>query len=144
MNEAILAQKPLAGIVEVNKDDTGKTAFEFRLVFCKPVKEFACCSIEFDDRSGVFYHGLWCAGVTVENKIARSTTSFADIQASAKLAAFALPLWYIIGKGKPDSQKYCVITNWQNYCMSEDGWYRLPTLDASLYCTNRNWWIVNL
>ena len=132
LDEAILATKPLAGIVEVNKDDTGKTAFEFKLVFRKPVKEFACRQVKFDDQNGIFYHGMWCTGVNVQNKIAQSTNSFADIQAAAKLAAVAIPLWYVIGKNKPDSNKYCVITNWWKYRMS-DGWYRLPTLDASMY-----------
>ena len=48
------------------------------------------------------------------------------------MSAVAIPLWYIIGKDKPDSQKYCVITNWWKP-RSPGGVYQLPTLDPSLY-----------
>ena len=133
MNEAITAKKPLAGIVEVTKDtNTGKTAFKFKLVFRKPVKQFACREVDFDDCNGIHFHGLWCAVPTVKNDIVYSTSSFGDIQAMSKLAAVAIPLRYVLGNDHPDSNKYCVITNWWKYRMS-DGWYRLPTLDATLY-----------
>jgi hypothetical protein len=48
------------------------------------------------------------------------------------MAAVAIPLWYIIGKDKPDSKLYCVITNWWKP-RSLGGRYQLPTLDPSLY-----------
>ena len=132
MNEAINAYKPLAGIVEVSTTATGKTGFEFRMVFRKPVKQFACRKVEFNDDSGVIFHGMWCASLSVEEEVVVATSSFADIQSAAKLSAVALPLWYLIGKNHPDSFKYCVITNWWKHRMS-DGWYRLPSVDASLY-----------
>ena len=133
MNEAISVKKPLAGIVEVAKNTgTGKTAFKFKLVFRKPVKQFACRQVDFDDNNGIHFHGLWCAAPTVQNDIDYSTGSFSDIQAMSKLAAVAIPLRYVLGNDHPDSNKYCVITNWWKYRMS-DGWYRLPTLDATLY-----------
>ena len=131
LDEAISAKKPLAGIVEVSKRD-GKTVFEFELVFRKPVKQFARRLVEFDDSNGVFCHGLWCADISVKEEIVQCTDAFADVQAAAKLAAIAIPLWYILGKQHPNSNKYCVITNWWKYRM-QDGWYRLPTLDTSLY-----------
>ena len=133
VDEAISAKKPLAGIVEVTKSN-GKTAFEFQIVFRKPVKQFACRRVEFDDADGVLFHGMWCSPMAVKEEIVQTTESFAEIQSLAKLAAVAIPLWYVIGKGHPNSNKYCVITNWWKYRMS-DGWYRLPTLDASLYGT---------
>lgn len=132
LNEAIAAKKPIAGIVEVKEVD-GKTAFEFHTVYRKPVKQFARRKVTFDDADGIFNHGLWCAKISVqEQESVQSTSSFSDIQAAAQLSAVAIPLWYIIGKDHPDSFKYCVITNWWKYRM-RDGWYRLPTLDASLY-----------
>ena len=131
LDEAIKEKKPLAGIVEVTQVD-GKTAFEFQLVFRKPVKQFARRQVEFDDATGLFFHGLWCANVTVNKDVCKTTDQFSEIQKAAKLAAVALPLWYVIGKDHPDSNKYCVITNWWKYRM-RDGWYRLPTLDPTLY-----------
>ena len=131
LNEAISRKKPLAGFVEVTKSN-GKTAFEFQTVFRKPVKQLACRKVDFDDSQGVIFHGLWCASITVGDEIVRSTESFADIQSAAKLAAVAIPLWYVVGNERPESNKYCVITNWWKYRM-QDGWYRMPTLDPSLY-----------
>ena len=132
LNAAVAAVKPLAGIVEVKKV-AGETAFEFQTVFRKPVKQFARRGVTFNDATGLFCHGLWCANIALGEDV-QCTTSFTEIQAVAKLSAVALPLWYIIGKGQQDSNKYCVITNWWKYRM-QDGWYRLPNLDASLYGT---------
>ena len=134
LNDAVGAVKPLAGIVEVKKQSSGETAFEFQMVFHKPVKQFARRQVTFDDTKGVHYHGLWCADIKVHENV-QCTQSFTEIQSVAKLAAVAIPLWYVIGKGNPDSNKYCVITNWWKYRMS-DGWYRLPALDSSLYANS--------
>lgn len=134
LNECIRAKKPLAGMVEVNVADDGETAFEFYVVFRKPVKQFARRRVVFDDGEGLSFNGLWCAGIQVEDEdeAVPSTTNFQDIQSAAKLAAVALPLWYVVGKKSPDCSKYCVITNWWKNRMS-DGTYRLPTLDPKLY-----------
>lgn len=75
---------------------------------------------------------MWCAKIEVQEESVQLTDNFKDIQAAAKLAAVAIPLWYVIGKNHQDSDKYCVITNWWKYRMS-DGAYRLPSLDPSLY-----------
>ena len=131
LNHAIAVKKPLSGIVEVSRVN-GKTAFEFKLIYRKPVKSFAQKHVSFDDDNGMYFHGMWCSEVTVRNAEAPPTKSFADIQLAAKLAAVAIPLWYLLGKNHADANKYCVITNWWKYRM-KDGWYRLPTIDPSLY-----------
>ena len=131
LDQAVAALKPLSGIVTVAKKDNA-TIFEFKLIFRKPVKSFAQKTVNFADSNGIHFHGFWCSEVTVVNSPEQPTKCFSDIQSVAKLAAVAIPLWYVIGKGQPNSNKYCVITNWWKHRM-KDGWYRLPTLDASLY-----------
>ena len=131
LQEAFSKKKPIAGYVEVSQSD-GKTSFEFHAVHRKPVKQFVRQKITFDDSTGVHFHGLWCAKIQMKSENVQATGSFTDVQAAAKLAAVAIPLWYVIGKEHPDSSKYCVITNWWKYRM-KDGWYRLPSLDESLY-----------
>ena len=132
LNQAIVDNKPLAGVIEVRTSPTGEKAFEFQAVFRKPVKLLARRSVKFDDTQGISYHGMWCAKMMVDKEESvPPTQSFADIQ-KASMAALAIPLWYVIGKKHPDSFKYCVITNWWKQRMS-DGSYRLPTLDPGLY-----------
>ena len=131
LDNAVAAVKPLSGIVTVGKKDN-TTIFEFKLIYRKPVKLFAQKTVNFADSNGIHFHGLWCSEVTVVDSAEQPTKSFSDIQSVAKLAAVAIPLWYVIGKDQPNSNKYCVITNWWKHRM-QDGWYRLPTLDASLY-----------
>ena len=131
LQEAFSKKKPIAGYVEVSQSD-GETSFEFQAVYRKPVKQFVRQKITFDDSTGVTFHGLWCARMQMNHRDVQCTNSFSDIQVSAKLAAVAIPLWYAIGHDHPDSNKYCVITNWWKYRM-KDGWYRLPCLDESLY-----------
>ena len=133
LNEAIEAGKPVAGIVVVSNGSDGKTSFEFQTVHRKPVKQFARRRVNFNDDLGEQYHGLWCASIEVEgSECVPSTADFANIQSAAKLSDVALPLWYLVGKEHPSAFKHCVITSWWKYRMS-DGWYRMPTLDASLY-----------
>lgn len=132
LNEGILSKKPLAGYVEVNISSDGKKAFEFFTVHRKPVKQFARRRVVFDDKEGLSFHGMWCAKIKVEEEKVPLTSDFTEIQGAAKLSAVALPLWYIIGKNHPDSDKFCVITNWWRYRMS-DGTYKLPSLDPELY-----------
>ena len=130
--EAFSKKKPIAGYVEVTQRDGGEPIFEFQAVYRKPVKQFARQKIAFDDPTGVSFHGMWWAPIRMDPENVRCTDSFTNIQADAKLAAVAIPLWYMIGKEHPNSYKYCVITNWWKYRMS-DGWYRLPGLDENLY-----------
>ena len=77
---------------------------------------------------------MWCAPIAVEEEDEKfpPTDNFEELQRIAKLSAMAIPLWYIIGKGKPNSNKYCVITNWWRYRM-KNGVYGLATLDPKLY-----------
>ena len=124
----------LDGIVKESTSTiiSGKKAFEFFTVHRKPVKQFARRRVVFDDKEGLSFHGMWCAKIKVEEEKVPLTSDFTEIQGAAKLSAVALPLWYIIGKNHPDSDKFCVITNWWRYRMS-DGTYKLPSLDPELY-----------
>jgi hypothetical protein len=135
LNDSVAASKPLAGMVEVTTTDTGETALEFQIIFRQPVKQFARRKVVFNDGEGMAFHGLWWAGIQVEQEEESlpPTANFTEIQSAAKLSAIAIPLCYVIGHDKANSNKYCVITNWWKERMS-DGCYRLPTLDASLYC----------
>lgn len=135
LNESLSSKKPIAGIVEVNTSAGGGTTFEFQVIFRKPVKLLARRKVVFNDNKGLTFHGMWCAPITVEEEDEEkvpATKDIKELQEVAKLSAVALPLWYLIGKNKPDSDKYCVITNWWKYRM-KDGVYRLPSLDPSLY-----------
>lgn len=129
LNDSVSAKKPLAGTVELMDDGQ---SFEFYTVHRKPVKQFVRRRVTFDDTNGLFYHGMWCAEVEVQVDEVSSTEDFKQVQSAARMAAVAIPLWYIIGKDKPDSNKYCVITNWWKYRM-KDGGYRLPTIHPEMY-----------
>ena len=121
MNEAIDKRKPLAGIVQVTtSEDTGETAFEFQIVYRKPVKQFARRKVTFDDANGVSYHGMWCSEMKVDSneESYQSTVSFKDIQVAAGHSAVAIPLWYVVGKAHANANKCYVITNWWKERMS--------------------------
>ena len=78
------------------------------------------------------YHGMWYAGIELTEDHVGVTGSQDAIKEEAKMSAVAIPLWYIIGEGKPDSNKYCVITNYWRVCI-HNGRYVLPSLDPTLY-----------
>ncbi len=119
LNESVVGRKPISGVVEVTSLPSGETAFEFQMIFRKPVKLFARRKVIFHDEAGINFHGLWWAEIEVEaTESIQSTERFSDIQLSAKLSAVALPLCYIIGPEKADSNKYCVITTWVKDRMS--------------------------
>jgi hypothetical protein len=132
LNASIASRKPISGVLQVEEDADGKKAFEFYVAFRKPVKMFARRKVVFNDSEGSHFHGMWYAGIDVEDEHVQDTHSLADIQSAAKMAAMAIPLWYIIGEGKEDSNKYCVITNWWKE-RTNTGSYALPTLDPSMY-----------
>ena len=56
------------------------------------------------------------------------------LKAMAKTAAVAIPLHYIFGSDKPESNLYCVITNWWKHRF-KGGDYKLPILDNTFYGT---------
>ena len=133
LDEAIADTKPLAGIVEVLTADDGKTAFEFRIVYRKPVKQLARRRVRFDDANGVYFNGMWCAPIVVDKEeCVEPIESSTQIQTDAKLSGVAIPLQYIYGEGHEHSKKYCVITNWWKY-RTDSGSYSLPSLDPALY-----------
>ena len=117
------------------------------MVFRKPVKQLARRKVVFNDKKGIYFHGMWCATLNVEEENEEELPAFNDskeieetaklpaikeLQAVAKMSAVAIPLSYIIGRNHKDSNKFCVITNWWKYRMA-DGTYQLPTLDPKLY-----------
>lgn len=151
LNESLLLGKPISGIV-VLKELEGKTAFEFQVIYRKPVKQLARRKAVFNDRSGTNFHGMWCAPLEVEPENEEENPPFTDVkelhgpsklpamkelQSIAKMSAVAIPLSYILGGEHKDSKKFCVITNWWKYRM-EDGSYHVPTLDPKLYVSSKN------
>lgn len=78
------------------------------------------------------FFGLWYARTIVQNDGSTTTDSFKEIQDSAKAAAVAIPLHYVIGKDKAGSDWYSVTTNWWQHRF-EGGDYKLPALDRSFY-----------
>lgn len=132
LNAAAATGRPIAGILQENA--TGGT-FDFVVVFRKPVKQFARRNVVFGDAEGLSFHGMWYAPIQIEEEHIHVTGSLASIKKEAKMSVVAIPLHYIIGEGKADSRKYCVISNWwrtRNY----SGVYSLPHLDSSLYPTD--------
>lgn len=127
LNQAVAQFKPLAGILQ-----SVETGFEFLTVCRKPVKQFARYKLTFSDGEGVQYHGMWYAGIELTEDHVGVTGSQDAIKEEAKMSAVAIPLWYIIGEGKPDSNKYCVITNYWRVRI-HNGRYVLPSLDPTLY-----------
>jgi hypothetical protein len=55
-----------------------------------------------------------------------------DVLDPAKMAAVAIPLYYILGVDHPDASRYCVITNWWTVRIN-NGRCAPPRLDASFY-----------
>jgi hypothetical protein len=84
--------------VAVNITEDGRTAFEFQVVFRKPVKQLARCKVLFKDREGISFHGMWCAPISVEEEELPVVTDLKELQTIAKLSAVAIPLWYVVGK----------------------------------------------
>jgi hypothetical protein len=129
LHSSIELVKPLAGFL---KKEGG--CLVFYSAYRVPGKHFGTLRVVFDDNVGLHYFGLWYARTIVQGENT-TTDSFKQIQESAKTAAIAIPLHYIIGKNKPSSHLYCVITNWwQNRFKGGD--YKLPILDSTLYAND--------
>ena len=135
MEQAIKDLKPLAGVVVATLDhETGKTAFEFQMLYRKPVKQFARTRVTFDDDKGLNFNGMWCSEIQVDpgEESFPPATKLGDILRKAKYSAVAIPLKYVIGDKHEHSTKYYVTTNlWMERV--SDGSYQLPSLDSSLY-----------
>ena len=50
----------------------------------------------------------------------------------AKMSWVAIPLWYVVGKKKAESNHYCILTNWWKE-RNKSGFFALPRLDPNLY-----------
>ena len=129
MKKAVKANMPLSGIVHVSQSPT---RFELQLVCRHPVNMFGRKRVQFQDDEGIWFHGMWCAKLVVEEEsTVESTEAFSEIQSDASLSAVAIPLWCILGKEHPHAN-YCWVTaNWWKHRM-DDGAHRLPKLDSSL------------
>ena len=135
MKQAINERKPLAGMVVVATDhESGETAFEFQMVYRKPVKQFARTKVTFDDGNGLNFHGMWCSQIQVDpdEESYPPTNKLDDVLTEATFSAVAIPLKYALGDEHQHSTKYYVTTNSWKERMS-DGSYQLPILDSSLY-----------
>jgi hypothetical protein len=128
LNHSITHLKPIAGFLKYEDE-----SLVFYCVYRVPVKNFCTIRIVFDDTQGQSFFGLWYARTTiVQNDGITTTDSFKEIQDSAKAAAVAIPLHYVIGKDKAGSDWYSVTTNWWQHRF-EGGDYKLPALDRSFY-----------
>ena len=122
LKKAVKANMPLSGIVHVSQSPT---RFELQLVYRHPVNMFGRKRVQFQDDEGIWFHGMWCAKLVVEEEsTVESTEAFSEIQSDASLSAVAIPLWYILGKEHPHANYYWVTTNWWKHRM-DDGAYRL-------------------
>ena len=128
--------KPLAGIVmgnnteEMNETQTDHGLY---LVYKKKGGVIGRRLVEFHDNTGILFSGLWYATIQVkEYDNSDIDVSLEEMKTHALHSAVAIPLWYIIGKGKENSEKYCVITNWWKE-RSRNGVYSAPRLDFSLH-----------
>jgi hypothetical protein len=127
LHSSVQLVKPLAGFL---KYENGLPVFY--CAYRVPGKQFGTVRIVFDDNIGMHFFGLWYARIVVEGDYSNTTDSFKEIQDSAKTAAVAIPLHYIFGSDKPESNLYCVITNWWKHRF-KGGDYKLPILDNIFY-----------
>lgn len=148
LKTAINQCKPLAGLL---RQKAGGLVFE--ILHRQPVKQFAHYPVSFVDTSGVTILGMWYAPVKVSVGPCHVASTRPEIigetDDAVVASAVAIPLWYVIGKEKlsrkkkknekqerPDSRKYCVITNWWKVRFRDDT-YDLPRLDSAWYSDNR-------
>ena len=132
---AMAAKGPFSGILVGEQDkSTLKMCHVLYAVYRKPTKSFGWKKINFHDDHGLDFFGLRYAPIEIENPADEPPQKLEDIKAVAKMAVVAIPMWYIVGKNKEHSNKYCVLTNWWKE-RKHNGHYSLPGLDFSLYKT---------
>ena len=141
MEHAIENNELFSGILVAQQDNSALTMCHvLYTVYRKPQKSFGWKKIIFLDEAGLDFFGLWYAPIAVEDPVDpwnEPPQKVEDIKAVAKMAIVAIPLWYIVGKNKEHSNKYCVLTNWWKE-RQKNGQYRLPGLDFSLYKTTNS------
>jgi hypothetical protein len=134
LDAALADNKPISGIL-VHKPSAAEdpTKLQFYAVYRVEKKRFGWYKIDFDDQNGVNAGGLWYAPLAKNEPLHKAPDKFGDIQQLAKMSTVAIPMRYGTGKDDlPDSNKYCVITNWWKERQS-NGRYTMPGLDPSLY-----------
>ena len=134
LKQALEQYHPICGILLEEQELSGP-ALQFYAVFRRSDrKSFGWYKIIFDDKEGIAAGGIWFAPVQHKDATASRVTpsSVPAIQGEAKMSAIAIPIWYAIGLDKPDSLKFCVVTNWWKE-RTADGRYTVPGLDSSFY-----------
>ena len=135
LDQDIDDKKPISGILVQNgitPPGNGEAILEFYAVF-RIQQSFAWYRIVFDDNDGVSRGGMWYAPLSKANDTLQEPPSdMKTLQQVSKMSTVAIPMSYGVGPNKPDSNKYCVITNWWKE-RKQDGRYTMPGLDPTLY-----------
>ena len=118
---------PLAGFLV----DAGDK-LEMRVAYRQPGRQFGWRSIVFNDESGTQFSGMWWATINHTEVGPEAPVSVEEVKKISKMAAIAIPMHYSIGPDKPDSMKYCVITNWWKQ-RNMNGNYVLPNIDDPVF-----------
>ena len=127
-------KKPISGILVHDGITPGNEqgTLEFYAVY-RVQQSFAWYRIVFDDNDGVSRGGLWYASLSKANDcMQEAPRDMKTLQQVAKMSTVAIPMSYGVGPNKPDSNKYCVITNWWKE-RNQNGHYTMPGLDPTLY-----------
>ena len=147
LESALQNNEPISGII-ISEQAPGAAARTSELYVVFRVKKeknmqnssrFGWLKIEFRDNLGEQRGGLWYApiNVNVMPGAAPAPASEEEISTVAKMAAVAIPQRYATGEMNTESsRKYCVITNWWKE-RSQEGTYKLASLDTSLYVYQR-------
>lgn len=138
LDAALEEHRPVSGIlVDAPAGGNDQARMLFYLLF-KTKNTFSAVQVNFDDANGVTRGGLWYAPLTTTEPSFPVPDNFKAIQSMAKMSTVAIPMFYGIGHGSPDSYKYCVITNWWKE-RQPDGLYTLPGLDPTHYVREDNY-----
>ena len=129
LDDALEQNKPISGILVPCSD--GDSILDFYVLYTQKRSHY-WVKVTFDDSNGTNAGGLWYAPMAVTAPTQPIPESFAGIQTLAKMSTVAIPMSYGIGPGKPNSNKFCVITNWWKE-RQPNGRYSQPGLDASYY-----------
>lgn len=132
LDQALAENRPISGILVRDSHSGITNKLDFYAVHRQKMG-FGWSKIVFDDDAGESRCGLWYAPLSKEVAINAAPETFKMIQELAKMSTVAIPMSYGIGcENKPESSKYCVITNWWKE-RQHSGRYKIPGLDASLY-----------
>lgn len=135
LDTAIEEKKPISGILVLNEANPAQ--LDFHVLHIRK-RKYYWKKIGFDDAEGVLVGGLWYAPINMTEATQPIPEDFNAIQNLAKMSTVAIPMSFGIGQDKPDSNKYCVITNWWKERQS-NGRYTKPGLDPNYYLRRDNY-----